>query len=84
MQAAVLLIVAAQNVTAPTPFFRTDNQRRRINGFDLAGVVDHLIFDLIHRRAGGMDVAMGGVPDARFVVENVIAQTTGRSSCPSD
>ncbi len=57
------------------------DERRRINRLNLAGVVDHLIFDLVHRRARRIHVAVRRVPDAVLVVEDVIAHAPLRV-CP--
>src|SRR5262245_15163553 len=83
MQATVLLIVAAQKKTAPAPFFGSDNQRRRIDIFYFAGKIEHLVFYFVHGHAGRMNITMSGVPNARFIVENVIAQASIAGATPT-
>ena len=72
--AAVLLVVAAVEVAAPAPLLRSHDERRRVDRLDLLREVERLVADLVHRRRRGTDVAMRGVPDARLVVEDVVAQ----------
>ncbi len=83
MDAAVLLVVAAVEVAAPAPFLGTDDESCRIDGLDLLREVDRLVADLAHRRRRGPDVAMRGVPDARLVVEDVVAQAAVRVRAPA-
>jgi len=47
-------------------------QRGAIIGFDLAAIIEDLIADLGHRGSGGMDVAVGAMPEARFIVHEVV------------
>src|SRR5262245_4409983 len=83
VQAAVWRVVAAVKVSAPAPLFRPDDERRGINGFDLRREVDHAVLDLVHRCPGWTDVPVGGVPETRFVVEDVVAQTAGCIRSPA-
>src|SRR6516225_1995055 len=73
--ASILLVVAAEQVSAPAPLLGSDHQRRRIDHFDLAGVIEDLILDFVHGRARRMDITMGRVPYARLVIENVVPQS---------
>ena len=82
MLTAVLLIVAAEQISAPAPFLRADDRRGRIDGFDLAGIVQDFVSDFVHGRACRMDVAMGRVPEARFIIENVITQPASGRRAP--
>ena len=77
-----LLVEAAEEVAAPAPLFRADDRRRRVNGLDLRGVVENLVPYLLHRRARGVNVPVRRVPDARLVVEDVVAQAPVRSCAP--
>src|SRR5207247_102195 len=65
VQAAVLLIGAAEEVAAPAPFLGPGHERRRIDRFDLAGVVDPLVSDLVLGPAGRMHVAFRAVRPSR-------------------
>ena len=78
----VLLIVAAIEVTAPAPFFRADDKCGCIVVLDHRGVIQNSRLHLIHRCAGRMHVAMGRVPDAWFVIEQVITQAAVRVRAP--
>src|SRR5206468_9016726 len=83
VQAAVLLVVPAVEVPAPAPLFRPDDERRGIDRFDLRREIDHAIPDLIHRRADGTHITVGRVPQARLVVQNVVAQAAGCVRSPA-
>ncbi len=82
VRCAVLLVEAAVEVAAPAPLLGSDHERGRIDGFDPGREVDRLVADLVHRGAGGPDVAVGGMPDARLVVEDVVAEAAGRVGAP--
>ena len=71
MLRTVLLVVTAVKKPRPTPFFRSGNQGVGINGFDHRSVVTEFIAHFIHGGADGMDVAMGRMPNAPFVVHEV-------------
>jgi hypothetical protein len=45
---------------------------RLIDILDHRRVIDHALADLVHRRADWMHVAMRRLPDAVFVVEDVV------------
>ena len=65
--------------TPPGPTTSADGSTALI----FAGVVDDLVLDLVHRRARRMDVAVRRVPDARLVVEDVVAQAAVRVRAPA-
>ena len=83
MRASVLLIEPAVEVAAPAPFLGSDHERRRVGRFDLRREIDHPVPDLVHGRPGRAHVPMSRVPDARLVVENVVAQAAGRVRAPA-
>src|SRR5439155_25870368 len=83
VRAPVLLIEAAEKVPAPSPLFRSGNQRRRIDRFDLPREIKNLGPDFVHRRTRRMDIAMRPMPEARLVVENVVRQPAIRGRAPT-
>src|SRR5688572_1403189 len=74
MLAAVLLVVSAEEVTAPSPLFGSYDLGIGVGSANLRRIVENSIADLVHGRANGMHVTMRGVPDAGLVVENVITR----------
>src|SRR5439155_17992628 len=80
--ASVLLVLAAVEVAGPAPFLGTGYQRGRIDGLDHRGVGYSLVVNLVHRRAVGVHVAVRAVPDARLIVQQIVAQPTARRSAP--
>ncbi len=82
MRASVLLVVSAVEVPAPAPLLRTDDQRRRIDRLDHRPEFDHPIPDPVQRHSSRADVAMGRVPQAGLVVENVVPQPAVRVRVP--
>ena len=80
---AVLLVVAAEEVAAPAPLLRPDDQRGGVDGLDHGGVVDHPVADFVHRRARRVDVAVGA--SARCSARCRGCSTARRRSrrCPS-
>src|SRR5437762_2719936 len=82
MLRAVLLVVAAVEITTPTPLLGSNNERRRIDGFYLASVVQNVRQDLVHLGTDGMDVAMGRGPDTGLIVHEIVLETAVRRSTP--
>ena len=80
--APVLLIRTAVEVTGPAPFFRSDDQCGRVGGFHLCPIGQDVVFDFFHRGTVRVNVPMGGVPDARLVVEDVVLQAVPIRSSP--
>src|SRR6185295_3279080 len=79
----VLLVVAAVEVPRPTPFLRARDQGAGIGGPDLGPIVEERRADLVHRGAGRADVAVGGEPEARLVVEDVVAHAARARGPPA-
>src|SRR5437867_4209131 len=74
---------ASRSQGTPSPLFRPGDERRRTDRLDLSRVVEHFVSDLVHGRARRVDVAMRLVPEARLVVEDVIADPAGRARAPA-
>src|SRR5438874_1450156 len=77
-----LLVVATVKISGPAPFLGTKDDGIGIDGFDLRGVIDDFVTNFIHRRAGGMNVSMCGLPEAWLIIENVVAETAIRRCVP--
>ena len=68
-----LLVVAAVEVAGPAPLLRSGNEHGRIDRLHAPRCVDVFRRHFVHRRAGGMHVAMRFLPQARLVVEDDVA-----------
>ena len=83
VRAVVLRIGSAEDRAKEMPFLRAEHEGVRVGVLDARGVGDHLVADFIHRCAGGMHVAVRGMPDARLVIEMVIAQAAVHRRAPA-
>src|SRR5690349_5560466 len=79
---AVLLIVTAVKITGPAPFLRADDNSVRIHAFHERGVVAKFSKHLVHGGADGMHVTMCSLPNAPFVIHDVVADPVARSRAP--
>src|SRR5205814_9273858 len=74
----VLFIGYRIQIAAPAPFLRLEDLSGWVDGLDRTRIGDHLLPDLVHAGAGGMHVAMGLMPDAVLVVEEVVVHAAAR------
>src|ERR1700716_1472827 len=82
VDASILLIEAAEEVPAPPPLLGPRHERRGIDRFDLAPVVENSVLDIVHGRTRRTDIAVRRVPEARLVVGNVGTETAVRVRAP--
>ena len=78
-----LLVVAAIEITAPTPFLRRRYQGVGVHGFDFPGVIEEFVADFLHGRANGVHILVGRKPDAVLVIHEVIAHAAVGGQAPA-
>src|SRR5437762_5730906 len=83
MLTAVLLVIAAIEIAAPSPLLRRYDLCACIDRLDLCRVVDDLVTNFVHGRARRVDIAMRPEPDTRLVIEDVVLQPACRGSAPA-
>ena len=74
MGRAILLVVTTVEITAPTPFFGPHYERARVVVFDHRREIENAIAHLVHGRARRVNVAVRRMPNAGFVIQDVITQ----------
>src|SRR3569833_4228426 len=81
--APVLPVESAVLEAGPAPLFRANNLRRWIDRLHHRGIRKKVIQVLVVGKTLRMHVAMRRVPEARFIVENVVADATVGSPTPA-